>query len=127
MFNILIVEDDINIRKLMQTVLRQMGYNTFCASDGNEALVVFNREHIDLMICDIMMPNMDGYELTESLRSAKYTLPVLMVTAKETFNDKKKGFLVGTDDYMVKPINVNEMVLRVQALLRRSQIVLDYG
>jgi len=123
MINILIVEDDKNIRKLMQTVLRQNGYNTFSASDGDEALVVFDKEHIDLMICDIMMPNMDGYELTESLRSAKYTLPVLMVTAKESFSDKKKGFLVGTDDYMVKPIDVNEMVLRVQALLRRSQIV----
>ena len=123
MFNILIVEDDKNIRKLMQTVLHQNGYNTYQASDGNEALDVFDREHIDLMICDIMMPNMDGYELTESLRSANYTLPVLMVTAKESFSDKQKGFLVGTDDYMVKPIDVNEMVLRVQALLRRSQIV----
>ena len=123
MFNILIVEDDKNIRKLMQTVLRQNGYDTFCASDGDEALDIFDKEHIDLMICDIMMPNMDGYELTETLRSAKYTLPVLMVTAKESFSDKKKGFLVGTDDYMVKPIDVNEMVLRVQALLRRSQIV----
>ena len=123
MVNILIVDDDKNIRKLIHTVLRQNGYDTFCASDGNEALDIFDREHIDLMICDIMMPNMDGYELTESLRSAKYTLPVLMVTAKESFNDKKKGFLVGTDDYMVKPIDVNEMVLRVQALLRRSKIV----
>jgi DNA-binding response OmpR family regulator len=123
MFNILIVEDDKNIRKLMQTVLRQNGYNTISASDGAEALDLFDKEHIDLMICDIMMPNMDGYELTESLRSAKYNLPVLMVTAKESFSDKKKGFLVGTDDYMVKPIDVNEMVLRVQALLRRSQIV----
>lgn len=123
MFNILIVEDDQNIRKLMQTVLRQNGYNTYCASDGDEALDVFDKEHIDLMICDIMMPNMDGYDLTESLRTANYTLPVLMVTAKESFSDKKKGFLVGTDDYMVKPIDVNEMILRVQALLRRSQIV----
>ena len=123
MFNILVVEDDDNIRKLMQTVLRKNGYNTFGAYDGDNALDVFGREHIDLLICDIMMPNMDGYELTETLRSANYTLPVLMVTARESFNDKKKGFLVGTDDYMVKPIDVNEMVLRVQALLRRSQIV----
>lgn len=126
MFNILVVEDDNNIRKLMQTVLRQNGYSTFCASDGKEALEIFDKEHIDLMICDIMMPNMDGYELTESLRSANYTLPVLMVTAKESFSDKKKGFLVGIDDYMVKPIDVNEMVLRVQALLRRSKIVTDH-
>jgi len=125
MLNILIVEDDKNIRKLMQVVLRQNGYNTFSVSDGEEALDVFDREHIDLMICDIMMPNMDGYELTESLRSANYSLPVLMVTAKESFNDKKKGFLVGTDDYMVKPVDVNEMILRVQALLRRSKIMND--
>jgi len=123
MFNILLVEDDKNIRKLMQTVLQQNGYNTLCASDGKEALAIFDKEHIDLIICDIMMPNIDGYELTDSLRSANHNLPVLMVTAKESFNDKKKGFFVGTDDYMVKPIDVNEMVLRVKALLRRSQIV----
>jgi DNA-binding response OmpR family regulator len=125
MFNILIVEDDKNIRRLMQTVLQQNGYNTHQATDGKEALDIFDKEHIDLMICDIMMPNIDGYELTDSLRSANYNLPVLMVTAKESFADKQKGFLVGTDDYMVKPIDVNEMVLRVQALLRRSKIVND--
>ena len=107
----------------MQTVLQQNGYNTFCASDGEEALEIFDKEHIDLMICDIMMPYMDGYELTESLRSADYNLPVLMVTAKSSFADKQKGFIVGTDDYMVKPIDVNEMLLRVKALLRRSKIV----
>ena len=123
MFNILIVEDDKSISRLMHTILRQNGYNTYAAYDGDEALLLFDREHIDLMICDIMMPNMDGYELTGSLRAAKYNLPVLMVTAKDSFSDKKKGFLVGTDDYMVKPIDINEMVLRVQALLRRSQIV----
>jgi len=122
LFNILIVEDDKNIRRLMQTVLRQNGYNTLCASDGKEALDIFGKEHVDLMICDIMMPNIDGYELTGSLRSADYNLPVLMVTAKESFADKQKGFLVGTDDYMVKPIDINEMVLRVRALLRRSKI-----
>jgi len=86
-------------------------------------LDVFDKEHIDLMICDIMMPKMDGYKLTGSLRSAEYNLPILMITAKESFNDKKRGFLVGTDDYMVKPIDVNELLLRVQALLRRSKIV----
>ena len=123
MFNILIVEDDKNTRKLMQTVLQQNEYNTLCASDGEEALAIFDKEHIDLMISDIMMPNVDGYELTDSLRSANFNLPVLTVTAKESFTDKQKGFLVGTDDYMVKPIDVNEMLLRVQALLRRSKIV----
>jgi len=123
MFHILIVEDDKNIRKLMQTVLNQSGYKTFCAADGVEALMIFDKEHIDLMICDIMMPNMDGFELTNALRRANYNLPILMVTAKESFRDKQKGFLVGTDDYMVKPIDAHEMVLRVQALLRRSKIV----
>jgi DNA-binding response OmpR family regulator len=107
----------------MQTVLQQNGFNTYQASDGKEALDIFDKDHIDLMICDIMMPNMDGYELTDSLRSSNYNLPVLMVTAKDSFADKQKGFLVGTDDYMVKPIDINEMVLRVQALLRRSKIV----
>lgn len=126
MFNILIVEDDKNIRKLMQTVLKQNGYNTLSASDGVEALEVFEKEHIDLMICDIMMPNMDGFELTDTLRSSHFNLPILIVTAKESFNDKRKGFLVGADDYMVKPIDVNEMVLRVQALLRRSKIVNEH-
>jgi DNA-binding response OmpR family regulator len=121
-FNILIVEDDKNIRKLIQTVLQQNGYNALSASDGSEALEIFDKEHIDLMICDIMMPNVDGYELTESLRLANFNLPILMVTAKESFKDKQKGFLVGTDDYMVKPIDVNEMILRVGALLRRSKI-----
>ncbi len=126
MFNILIVEDDKNIRRLIQTVLTQNGYKTFCATDGNEALNVFEKEHIDLMICDIMMPNMDGYELTEALRTSNFNLPVLMVTAKDTFKDKQKGFLVGTDDYMVKPIDVNELVLRVGALLRRSKIANEH-
>ncbi len=126
MFNILIVEDDRNIRRLMQTILNQNGYQTFCAADGNEALDIFDKEHVDLMICDIMMPNMNGYELTETLRSSNYNIPVLMVTAKDSFDDKKKGFLVGTDDYMVKPVDVNEMILRVQALLRRSKIVSDH-
>ena len=121
-FNILIVEDDKNICKLMQTVLQQNGYKVLCAADGEEALGIFDREHVDLMICDIMMPNMDGFELTDSLRSANFNLPILMVTAKESFSDKQKGFLIGTDDYMVKPVDVNEMVLRVQALLRRSKI-----
>ena len=126
MFNILIVEDDKNIRKLMHTVLKQNGYNPISASDGVEALEIFDKEHIDLMISDIMMPNMDGFELTETLRSSHFNLPILMVTAKENFSDKKRGFLVGTDDYMVKPIDVNEMVLRVQALLRRSKIVNEH-
>lgn len=115
----------------MAAVLKKNGYHAFCAGDGEMALEMLDKEYIDLIISDIMMPNMDGYELTKSLRDANYNLPILMVSAKESFQDKQKGFMVGTDDYMVKPIDVKEMVLRVGALLRRSKIVnehkLTYG
>ncbi|WP_315118540.1 response regulator transcription factor [uncultured Clostridium sp.] len=122
MFNILVVDDNDSIRKLIITYLKREGYNTFAAADGLEALDVLEQEHIDLMIVDIMMPNMDGYTLTENLRSSNYNLPILMITAKERIEDKKKGFTVGTDDYMVKPIDFDEMLLRVSALLRRAKI-----
>lgn len=123
MVNILVVEDDKNLQKLMLAVLKQNGYNVLIAKDGVEALDILDTSHIDLIISDIMMPNMDGYDLTDSLRKSNYNLPILMVTAKETLEDKKKGFIVGTDDYMVKPIDMDEMVLRVAALLRRSRII----
>ncbi|AOY77534.1 response regulator transcription factor [Clostridium formicaceticum] len=123
MVNILVVEDDKNLQKLMTAVLKQQGYHVLSAKDGLEALDILDNFHIDLIISDIMMPNMDGYTLTEALRKSNYNLPILMVTAKETLDDKKKGFLVGTDDYMVKPIDMDEMVLRVAALLRRSRII----
>lgn len=122
MFNILVVDDNDSIRKLISTYLIRDGYNVFAAADGIEALEVLDKEPVDLMIADIMMPKMDGYTLVKELRSAKYNVPVLMITAKETFEDKKKGFLVGTDDYMVKPVDFNEMLLRVSALLRRAKI-----
>lgn len=123
MFNILVVEDNENLRRLLCTVLTKNGYNATGAENGIAALDVLGKEYVDLIISDIMMPNMDGYELTKTLRDAKYNIPILMVTAKESFKDKQQGFLVGTDDYMVKPINVDEMILRVGALLRRAQIV----
>ncbi|HZK71893.1 MAG TPA: response regulator transcription factor [Clostridia bacterium] len=122
MFNILVVDDNDSIKKLITTYLIRDGYNVFAASDGLEALEVFDKEHIDLMIADIMMPNMDGYTLTNELRTSKYNFPILMITAKESFEDKRKGFSVGTDDYMVKPIDFDEMLLRVTALLRRAKI-----
>ncbi|WP_027701263.1 response regulator transcription factor [Metaclostridioides mangenotii] len=122
MFNILIAEDDKNLRKLISATLKQNGYNSFIAEDGEKALNIIDNEHIDLVISDIMMPNIDGYDLTESLRESGYNMPILMVTAKETFDDKKKGFIVGADDYMVKPIDIDEMILRIGALLRRSKI-----
>ncbi len=122
MFNILVVEDDKNLRKLITTCLKRDNYNPFEAKDGEEALHVLDENYIDLIITDIMMPNMDGYELTRELRNAKYDVPILMVTAKNTFEDKKEGFTLGTDDYMVKPINIEELSLRVKALLKRANI-----
>lgn len=122
MFHILVVDDNDSIRKLMTTYLVRDGYHVFTASDGLEALDVLDKEQIDLMIADVMMPNMDGYTLTNELRTSKYNFPILMVTAKDSFEDKKKGFSVGTDDYMVKPIDFDEMLLRVAALLRRAKI-----
>lgn len=126
MINILVAEDDKNLQKLIGAVLKQQGYNVLMANDGIQALEILDMVHIDLIISDIMMPNMDGYQLTDLLRKSNYNLPILMVTAKETLDDKKKGFIVGTDDYMVKPIDIDEMVLRVAALLRRSRIVNEY-
>lgn len=125
MFNILVVEDDIKLRKLFSTVLVKNGYNTYQAGDGMEAWNVIEINHIDLIISDIMMPNMDGYEFTKSVRDINGEIPILMITAKEDFFAKKRGFLLGTDDYMVKPIDVNEMILRVGALLRRVKTVHD--
>ncbi|MBC5649283.1 response regulator transcription factor [Christensenella tenuis] len=126
MFHILVAEDDKNLRRLMAAYLEQEGYEVYHAEDGEAALSILDSTHIDLIISDIMMPNMDGYELVEELRTAGFTIPVLMVTAKEAFEDKKKGFLVGTDDYMVKPIDMDEMLLRVAALLRRANIANEH-
>ena len=110
MFHILVVEDDENTRKLMQAVLLQNGYEVSLANDGIDALDKMNNHHVDLVIVDIMMPRMNGYELTETLRSCNNNLPILMVTAKETPADKKEDFIVGTDDYVVKPIDEEEMI-----------------
>jgi two-component system OmpR family response regulator len=123
MFNILVVEDDAKLRQLFCTVLTRNGYRAMPAVNGEDALDVLDKEYIDLIICDIMMPRMDGFELTRTLRDNNQQLPILMVTARENFADKQQGFLVGIDDYMVKPINVNEMILRVGALLRRAKII----
>jgi DNA-binding response OmpR family regulator len=125
MVKILVVEDDTNIRKLMCAVLKQNGYETLQAEDGVAALEVMDKQHVDLVVLDLMMPNMDGYELTRQLRQAWETLPILMVTAKQEPKDKQQGFLVGTDDYMTKPVDEQEMVLRIKALLRRAKIAND--
>ena len=125
MFTILVVEDDAKLNKLYCTVLARNNYNTLSAENGAEALEILDKEYVDLIISDIMMPTMDGYELAKGLRDAKYNLPILIITAKDHFEDKQRGFLIGVDDYMVKPIDVNEMILRVGALLRRAKIVND--
>jgi len=123
MFHILVADDDRHTRMLLEAILKAENYTVFCASDGVEALEIMEKEHIDLAVLDIMMPNMDGYEFTETLRKSNNNLPILMVSAKQLPADKRKGFLVGTDDYMTKPIDEQEMILRIKALLRRAQIV----
>ena len=123
MLKILIAEDDRELRQLFEHVLVKNGYSVRGVSDGQEALDAMDEEYFNLIISDIMMPVMDGYTLVRSLREAGDTTPVLMITAKDAFDDMRMGFLSGTDDYMVKPVNVNEMVLRVSALLRRAQMI----
>ena len=126
MFHILIVEDDKHTRSLLQAILKQAGYQPHLACDGREALDIMDKQHIDLIVLDIMMPGMDGFELTRQLRECKYTLPILMLTARQLPQDKRKGFLVGTDDYLTKPFDDEELLLRIKALLRRAQIVNDH-
>ncbi len=122
MFCVLVVEDNDDMRELFCTVLRDSGYRCIPARNGKEALDVTEREYVDLAICDIMMPEMDGIELSKALRSFRREIPILIVTAKDCFEDMRRAFGAGADDYMIKPINVNELVLRVEALLRRAKI-----
>ncbi len=125
MFKILVVEDDNELRNLFMKVLSKNGYMPYGASDGEEARRIIDREYIDLIISDLMMPKIDGYELIKALRENGSVIPILIITAKDGFRDMQQGFLTGADDYMVKPVNVNEMVLRVGALLRRAKIISD--
>ncbi|MBQ8835484.1 MAG: response regulator transcription factor [Oscillospiraceae bacterium] len=122
MFHILVVDDDKNTRMLLRAVLEAENYTVFTAGNGEEALSVLDSSHIDLVVLDVMMPKMDGYAFTRTLRENDNNLPILMVSAKQLPADKKKGFLVGTDDYMTKPIDEEEMLLRIKALLRRARI-----
>lgn len=122
MFQILVAEDDQPLRDLFCTVLTTHGYTAIPAEDGQAALEILENTYIDLIISDVMMPKLDGYALTRALREAGYTLPILLITALESAADKHEGFRAGTDDYMVKPIDVNEMIWRVEALLRRARI-----
>ena len=123
MFHILVVEDDPHARRLMQTVLERDGYSVYTARDGLDALELMDQKHVDLIVLDVMMPRMDGFAFTKELRDGGSDLPILMVTARETPADVKRGFIIGTDDYMTKPVDEEEMLLRIAALLRRSRIV----
>ncbi len=126
MFNILVVEDDKNQSKLICSALKQNGYRSIAAADGKQALELLDTEQVDMIITDIMMPVMDGYQLIDVLRGTNCTIPILIVSAKETLEDKRRGFLLGVDDYMVKPLDIGELVLRVGALLRRAQIAHEH-
>lgn len=137
MFRILVVDDDKHTRFFIKEALELEGYEVFCAQNGEEALGIFDKEYIDLVIVDIMMPKMDGYTFTRTLRESNKELLVLMISAKQLSEDRKKGFLAGIDDYMSKPIDAEELVLRLRALLHRAklaesrriaigEVVLDY-
>ena len=123
MFSILVAEDDTALNRMICARLKQAQYRAIPAFDGHEALSILEEEHIDLIISDVMMPHMNGHALTRTLRDAKINVPILMITAKSQMEDMERGFRAGTDDYMVKPIHLRELLLRVEALLRRAQLV----
>lgn len=123
MFKVLVVDDHKNTRLYLKALLTRSGYTVLLAEDGEDALAIMDKEHIDLMIADVMMPRLDGYELTRAVRAVDERLPILMVSAKQLPEDKHRGFLVGTDDYMTKPFDDEELLLRIKALLRRAEIV----
>lgn len=126
MIKILVVEDNLELQELFAVVLQNEGYEVLVANDGIEAFDILEMEHVDLIVTDVMMPRMQGFEMIQELRKMNHNMPILVITAKERLLDKKEGFRVGADDYMVKPIDVNEMVWRVEALLRRSQISISH-
>ncbi len=126
MFHILVVDDDKNTRLLLKAVLEGAGYTVTLSCNGVEALDAMDKAHIDLVVLDIMMPKMDGYEFTKTLRENQNNLPILMVSAKQLPQDKHKGFIVGTDDYITKPIDEEEMLYRIKALLRRAKIASEH-
>lgn len=125
MTHILVIEDDLHLLNVYESFLSSFNFTVFSAKNGKKALDILDTTKIDLIITDIMMPEMDGYDFSNLVRQSGDETPILMITARDTFEDKKKGFRIGIDDYMVKPIDVHEMLLRVQALLRRAKIVHD--
>ncbi len=125
MFNVLVVEDEINIRKLLKIKLTNFGYNVVTAENGKDALDKLSENHLDILLVDAMMPVMDGFEFVKVVRQSGNNVPVIMVTARGSLADKSQGFDVGVDDYMVKPIEFDELSLRIKAVLRRAKIVSD--
>lgn len=122
MNKILVIEDNENLARIYQSILSKNYFDVFITSDGQQALDLLEKIHVDLIITDVMMPNMDGFEFASLMRDAGFEVPILMITALDSLEDKKRGFKLGIDDYMVKPIDLDEMVLRVEALLRRAKI-----
>ena len=126
MFKILVAEDDASTNKLLCAILKINNYIPIPAFNGEEALEILDHQHIDLLLCDVMMPKMDGFALTKAIRDSGSMLPILMLTAKDLPQDKHTGFIVGTDDYMTKPPDKQELLLRIKALLRRARIVQEH-
>ena len=122
MFNILVADDQPNIRRLYEYTLEKNGYRPFVAADGEEVLEVLEHQHIDLVILDVMMPRLDGYGCLKVMRESGINVPVLMITARDSAEDLRKSFMLGSDDYMTKPVDETEMLLRIKAILRRSKI-----
>ena len=122
MLNILIAEDNADLNNLISSELKRQNFNVFSASNGDEAITLYEKNHIDLLVTDIMMPNTDGFALIEYIRKVDTAMPILIMSAKSTQADKYKGFTLGTDDYMTKPIDIDELILRINALLRRAKI-----
>ena len=125
MIRILVTEDDPATNRLLCAILKLQHYETISATNGEQALDLLASKHIDLMLCDVMMPGIDGFELTKAIRSSGSMLPIMMLTAKDLPDDVRTGFISGTDDYMVKPPDRQELVLRIKALLRRARITED--
>ncbi len=125
MATVLVVEDNMDLREMFSLALKENGFQVVLAANGIHALNVLGKTSVDIIVTDLMMPGMDGVELTKCLRNANYNTPILMITVKDDYTSMQQGFNVGADDYMIKPVNINEMVLRIKALLRRAKINTD--
>lgn len=123
---ILIVEDEANIRELLRLYLEREGYTVLEAENGVEGIKKWKSDKPDMLLLDVMMPVMDGWELTRELRRCYPRLPIMLVTARDTIEDKRTGFTSGADDYLTKPVDLDELLLHVQALLRRSQAMTSH-